>query len=49
MFLNVGAGPLTLPLSKFFVRRALLAAENVSFRDDKSQALARKIGFAGES
>jgi polysaccharide pyruvyl transferase WcaK-like protein len=49
MFLNVGAGPLTLPLSKFFVRRALAAADYVSFRDDKSRALARKIGFTGES
>jgi polysaccharide pyruvyl transferase WcaK-like protein len=49
MFLNVGAGPLTLPLSKFFVTRALLAADYVSFRDDKSQTLVHKIGFTGES
>ena len=48
MFLNVGAGPLTLPLSKFFVTRALLAADYVSFRDDKSRALAHEIGFTGE-
>jgi polysaccharide pyruvyl transferase WcaK-like protein len=48
MFLNVGAGPLTLPLSKFFVTRALLAADYVSFRDDKSRALAYEIGFTGE-
>jgi polysaccharide pyruvyl transferase WcaK-like protein len=48
IFLNVGAGPLTLPLSKFFVTRALLAADYVSFRDDKSRALVYKIGFAGE-
>ena len=31
MFLNVGAGPLTHPLSKFFVTRALRAADYVSF------------------
>jgi polysaccharide pyruvyl transferase WcaK-like protein len=47
--LNVGAGPLTQPLSKFFVRRALLAADYVSLRDNKSQALVQKIGFTGES
>jgi polysaccharide pyruvyl transferase WcaK-like protein len=49
MFLNVGAGPLTQPLSKFFARRALLAADYVSLRDEKSRALVRQIGFAGES
>ena len=49
MFLNVGAGPLTQPLSKFFVTRALLAADYVSLRDDKSQALVYGIGFRGES
>ena len=47
--LNVGAGPLTQPLSKFFVTRALSAADYVSFRDEESQALARDIGFTGES
>jgi polysaccharide pyruvyl transferase WcaK-like protein len=49
MFLNVGAGPLTHPLSKFFVTRALLAADYVSLRDEKSRALVYKIGFTGES
>jgi polysaccharide pyruvyl transferase WcaK-like protein len=49
VFLNVGAGPLTQPLSKFFVRRALLAADYVSLRDNKSQTLVQKIGFTGES
>jgi polysaccharide pyruvyl transferase WcaK-like protein len=49
MFLNVGAGPLTRPLSKFFARRALLAADYVSFRDDQSQALVYEIGFTGKS
>jgi polysaccharide pyruvyl transferase WcaK-like protein len=48
MFLNVGAGPLTHLLSKFFVTRALLAAEYVSFRDYKSRALVCEIGFTGE-
>jgi polysaccharide pyruvyl transferase WcaK-like protein len=49
IFLNVGAGPLTQPLSRFFVRRALLAADYVSLRDNESQALVQKIGFTGES
>jgi polysaccharide pyruvyl transferase WcaK-like protein len=49
IFLNVGAGPLTDTLSKFFVTQALLAADYVSLRDDKSRALVREIGFTGES
>jgi polysaccharide pyruvyl transferase WcaK-like protein len=49
IFLNVGAGPLTRALSKFFVRQALLAADYVSFRDEKSRALVYEIGFTGES
>ena len=49
IFLNVGAGPLTQRLSKFFVRRALLVSDYVSLRDDKSQALVHEIGFTGES
>jgi polysaccharide pyruvyl transferase WcaK-like protein len=47
--LNVGAGPLTGVVSKFFVTRALFAADYVSFRDEESQILARSIGFAGKS
>jgi len=49
VFLNVGAGPLNHPLSKFFVTRALFATDYVSFRDEQSQALARDIGFTGKS
>jgi polysaccharide pyruvyl transferase WcaK-like protein len=49
VFLNVGAGPLKHPLSKFFVTRALFAADYVSFRDEQSQALAVAIGFTGKS
>jgi polysaccharide pyruvyl transferase WcaK-like protein len=49
VFLNVGAGPLTRPLSKFFTRQALGAADYVSLRDDKSRSLVHEIGFAGES
>jgi polysaccharide pyruvyl transferase WcaK-like protein len=45
--LNTGAGPLINPLSKFFITRVLLAADYVSFRDEESQALARKVGFTG--
>ncbi len=49
IFLNLGAGPLTRPLSKFFVTRALRAADYVSLRDDKSRVLVHEIGFTGES
>lgn len=49
VFLNVGAGPLKHSLTKFFVTRALFAADTVSFRDKQSQALARDIGFNGKS
>ena len=44
-FLNVGAGPLSQPLSKFFVRRALAVADYVSFRDEQSRRLVAQIGF----
>lgn len=46
-FLNVGAGPLDHSLSKLFVRRALWAADYVSFRDDQSRMLVSRIGFKG--
>jgi polysaccharide pyruvyl transferase WcaK-like protein len=49
VFLNVGAGPLTRPLSKFLVKRALFAADYVSFRDGQSRMLAQELGFTGES
>jgi len=48
-FLNVGAGPLTHRLSKWFVKRALFSAGYVSFRDAHSQALLQKVGFSGKS
>jgi polysaccharide pyruvyl transferase WcaK-like protein len=49
VFLNVGAGPLALPLTKYFARRALSAADYVSLRDAKSKALLDEIGYAGDS
>src|SRR5262249_6589122 len=49
VFLNVGAGPLTTPLSKFFVRHALQLADYASFRDEESRTLACHIGFTGRS
>lgn len=49
IFLNVGAGPLNHPISKFFVTRSLFAANYVSFRDEQSQKLARDIGFTYKS
>jgi polysaccharide pyruvyl transferase WcaK-like protein len=47
--LNVGVGPVTRPLSRFFARYALRCADYVSFRDEESQALARHIGYTGDS
>jgi polysaccharide pyruvyl transferase WcaK-like protein len=49
VFLNVGAGPLKRPLSRFFAKHALSAADYLSFRDEKSKTLARQIGFVGQS
>jgi polysaccharide pyruvyl transferase WcaK-like protein len=43
-FLNVGAGPLEHPLSRFFARCALRLADYRSFRDDDSQQLVRSLG-----
>jgi polysaccharide pyruvyl transferase WcaK-like protein len=49
ILLNVGAGPLTRKLARRFARYALEIADYVSFRDEDSLALAREIGFRGES
>ena len=48
-FVNLGAGPLNHPLSKWFVRRTLYSADYVTFRDDKSSALIHEIGFNGKA
>ena len=48
-FINVGAGPLKHPLSKYFVTRALDLANYASFRDAKSRALAHEVGFRGKA
>jgi polysaccharide pyruvyl transferase WcaK-like protein len=45
-FINVGAGPLERPLSKWFVKHALSLADYVSFRDDKSRAVVQAVGFS---
>jgi len=49
VFLNVGAGPLNHPLSKFFIARALRKADYVSFRDEQSQSLVVNLGFTRPS
>jgi polysaccharide pyruvyl transferase WcaK-like protein len=49
VFLNVGAGPLARPLSKYFIRTALSLADYVSFRDTKSADLIQHIGFRGDT
>jgi polysaccharide pyruvyl transferase WcaK-like protein len=48
-FLNVGAGPLTGRLGKWLVKASLRRASHVSYRDGKSQALIRAIGYRGEA
>lgn len=48
IFLNTGAGPLDAPLSRWFVRRTLNLADDVSLRDRASGDLLRKIGFRGK-
>ena len=49
VLLNVGAGPLIKPMSKYLVRSALSLASYVSFRDNESQALVGRIGFKRKS
>ena len=48
-FLNVGAGPLKHPLSRFFVKCALRFADYRSFRDDDSQELVRSLGVKAKT
>jgi polysaccharide pyruvyl transferase WcaK-like protein len=47
IILNVGAGPLVHPLTRFFVKHSFSLAEYVSFRDEHSKALAQQLGFRG--
>lgn len=44
LFVNVGAGPLGHPLSRWFVKWAVRAGDYVSFRDRESQALVESLG-----
>ena len=48
-FMSVGAGPLNSGLSKFFIRRSLLAADYKSFRDERSRKLIESIGSVGKT
>jgi polysaccharide pyruvyl transferase WcaK-like protein len=48
-FLNVGAGPLKHPLSRFFIRCALRLADYRSFRDDDSKELVRSLGVTAKT
>lgn len=45
LFVSVGVGPLEHPLSRFFVKFALLLANFRSYRDDSSRQYLRSIGF----
>ena len=46
VFLSVGVGPLSHPLSRFFVKSALSFANYRSYRDDISRQYLLDIGFA---
>jgi polysaccharide pyruvyl transferase WcaK-like protein len=48
-FLNVGAGPLEHPLSRFFIRWAVRLGDYRSFRDQDSQELVRSLGVDVET
>ena len=48
-FINLGAGPINHPLSKWLIKSALFFADYISFRDGNSKAIAEKIGFKGKS
>jgi polysaccharide pyruvyl transferase WcaK-like protein len=48
-FLNVGAGPLKHPLSKFFAKRAVESADYRSFRDNDSEELVRSLGVKSKT
>jgi polysaccharide pyruvyl transferase WcaK-like protein len=48
-FLNVGAGPLKHPLSRFFAKHAVQLADYRSFRDEESQDLVRSLGLKSET
>lgn len=47
-FLSVGAGPISSPLSRYFIRQALSLASYCSFRDEESKYLVQKIGVSGD-
>lgn len=49
IFLNLGVGPLSSTAGKLLSVQALKQADYVSFRDEKSQKLARSSGFTGKS
>lgn len=48
IFLNSGAGPLDASLSRWFAKRALSMADDISLRDRASGEVLRRIGFRGD-
>jgi polysaccharide pyruvyl transferase WcaK-like protein len=44
-FLSVGVGPIYAPLSKFFIKSALLAADYKSYRDEYSKSRLADLGL----
>jgi polysaccharide pyruvyl transferase WcaK-like protein len=48
-YLSCGAGPIDSPLSRMFIKAALLLADYRSFRDAGSRKLVEKIGVGGNN
>lgn len=48
-FVSVGAGPITSPLSKIFIKYALSGASYRSFRDESSKKLIESLGVSGKN
>lgn len=46
-FVSIGAGPVTHPLSRVFIRRAALLAAHRSYRDQVSYDFMRSLGVSG--
>lgn len=46
VFLSVGVGPITHPLSRWFIKSSLGLAQYRSYRDEKSKRYLEKIGFS---
>jgi len=49
LFVSVGAGPMSHPMTKWFIKRALSLADYRSYRDGYSRDFLKAIGFAAHN